>query len=128
MRRLGWMELAAILSAAVLILTLVAMPFGSPWRAAAALVFVSVSPGASLVPLLGLKDKAMELVLLLPVSFAVVILIAVALFYSELWSPERQLAILLAICAGGLAARLITRSASWSESAIRANISKSSES
>jgi hypothetical protein len=81
-----------------------------------------------LVPLLGLRDKAMELVLVLPVSFAVVILIAVGLFYSELWSPERQLAILLAISAGGLAARLIRRSASWSESGTSANISESSES
>ena len=127
MKRLGWMGLAAILSAAVLVLAL-PLPLGSPWRAAAALVFVAVSPGASLVPLLGLRDKAMELVLVLPVSFAVVILIAVGLFYSELLSPERQLAILLAISAGGLAARLIRRSASWSESGTSANISESSES
>jgi hypothetical protein len=111
MKRLGWMGLAAILSGVMLVVALV-MPVGSPWRAAAALVFVSVCPGASLVPLIGLRDKAMELVLVLPVSFAVVILISIALFYSELWSPERQLAVLLAICAGGLAARLIRPSAS----------------
>jgi hypothetical protein len=106
MERLGWMGVAAILSGVVLVLA-VAMPLGSPWRAAAALVFVSVCPGASLVPLIGLRDKAMELVLVLPVSFAVVMLVSIALFYSELWSPGRQLAILLAICAGALAARLI---------------------
>ena len=106
MKRLGWLGLAAIVSGAVVVLSL-AMPLGSPWRAAAALLFVSICPGASLVPLLGLKDRAMELVLVLPVSFAMVILVAIALFYSELWSPERQLAILLAICVGGLAARLI---------------------
>jgi hypothetical protein len=111
MKRLGWMGLAAILSGVVLVLAL-ALPLGSAWRAAAALVFVSVCPGASLVPLLGLRDKAMELVLVLPVSFALVILVAIALFYSELWSPERQLAVLLAICAGGLAARLSRPSAS----------------
>jgi hypothetical protein len=111
MKRLGWMGLAAILSGVMLVVALV-MPVGSPWRAAAALVFASVCPGASLVPLIGLRDKAMELVLVLPVSFAVVILISIALFYSELWSPERQLAVLLAICAGGLAARLIRPSAS----------------
>jgi hypothetical protein len=111
MKRLGWMGLAAILSGVVLVLAL-AMPLGSPWRTAAALVFVSVCPGASLVPLIGLRDKAMELVLVLPVSFAVVILISIALFFAEFWSPERQLAILLAICAGGLAARLIRPSTS----------------
>jgi len=127
MRRLGWMGLAAILSVAVLILGL-AMPLGSPLRAAAALVFAFVCPGASLVPLLGLRDKAMQLVLVLPVSFAVVILTAVGLFYSELWSPERQLAILLAICAGGLAARLMTRSASWPESGTSTPVSETSES
>ena len=127
MRRLGWMGLAAILSGAVLVLAL-ALPIGSPWRAAAALVFVAVCPGASLVPLLGLSDKAMELVLVLPVSLAVVILTAVALFYSGLWSPERQLAILLAISAGALAARLIRRSASWAESGMSRNLLESSES
>jgi hypothetical protein len=111
MKRLGWMGLAAILSGVVLVLAL-AIPLGSPWRTAAALVFVSVCPGASLVPLIGLRDKAMELVLVLPVSFAVVILISIALFFAEFWSPERQLAILLAICAGGLAARLIRPSTS----------------
>jgi hypothetical protein len=111
MKRLGWMGLAAILSGVGLVLAL-AMSLGSPWRAAAALLFASVCPGASLVPLIGLRDKAMELVLVLPVSFAVVTLISVALFYSELWSPEWQLAILLAICAGGLAARLVRSSTS----------------
>jgi hypothetical protein len=111
MKRLRWTGLAAILSGVVLVMAL-ALPPGSGWRAAAALVFVSVCPGASLVPLLGLRDRAMELVLVLPVSFALVILVAIALFYSELWSPERQLAVLLAICAGGLAARLIRPSTS----------------
>ena len=110
MKRLGWTGLAVIVSGAVLLLAL-AMPPGSGWRLAAAVVFASVCPGASLVPLLGLRDKVMEFVLVLPVSFAMVILVATALFYSEVWSAERQLAVLLAICAGGLAARLIRFSA-----------------
>jgi hypothetical protein len=115
MRRLGWTGLAVILSAAFLVLA-VAVPLGSPWRPAAALIFASVGPGASLVPLLGLRDRAMEFVLVIPVSFAVVILVAAALFYPGLWSPDRQLVVLLALCAAGLAGRLIgTRGrAAWS--------------
>jgi len=85
----------------------VVVPLGPPWRPAAAVAFACVGPGASLVPLLGLKDRAMEFVLVMPVSFAVVILSAAALFYPGLWSPYRQLAILLAICASGLLWRLV---------------------
>jgi hypothetical protein len=106
MRRLGWSGLIAVLSVSALVLAL-AVPLGPPWRLAAALLFVFVSPGASLVPLIGLRDLATELVLVVPVSFALVILVAVVLFYSGLWTPGRQLAVLLALCVGGLTVRLI---------------------
>ena len=106
MRRLGWLWLASVLACAALVLAVV-VPLGPPWRPAAAVAFACVGPGASLVPLLGLKDRAMEFVLVMPVSFAVVILSAAALFYPGLWSPYRQLAILLAICASAQLWRLI---------------------
>jgi hypothetical protein len=98
--------LIAVLSASALVFA-VAVPLGPSWRLVAALLFVFVSPGASLVPLIGLRDVATELVLLIPVSFALVILVAVVLFYSGLWTPGRQLAVLLALCFGGLTVRLI---------------------
>ncbi len=105
-RLLGWTGIIAALSAILLVLAVVAS-FGPPWRPAAALIFVSFGPGASLVPLLGLRDTAMELVLIVPVSFAIVILVAAALFYPGLWSPESQLTILLILCGAGLSGRIV---------------------
>ena len=106
MRRLGWSGLAVVLSSAALLLA-VATPLEPPWRPLAALVFVMVAPGAALVPLLGLRDTAMQLALVVPLSFAVVTLVAVPLFYAGVWSADRQFAVLLALCALGVLGRLV---------------------
>jgi hypothetical protein len=74
---------------------------GSPWRPIAALVFLFIGLGAGLVPLIGLRDTGMELMLVTPVSFAVVTLTSVALFYGRIWSPDRELGVLLGLCLVG---------------------------
>jgi uncharacterized membrane protein len=109
MRRLGWSGLAVVLPGLGLILA-VALPLGPPWRTTAAVLFVLVVPGAAFVPLLGLKDTMMQLVLLVPVSFSVVILVAVALFYSGTWSADRQFVVLLVLCFLALAGRFLATS------------------
>jgi uncharacterized membrane protein len=117
MRQRWWLwPAAAFLSADALVLALVA-PLGSPWRPILALVFAFVGPGAALVPLVGLHDPAMELVLVVPVSFAVVALVAAALFYPGLWSVDRELAVLLGLCATGLVLqyRRLPRYAGWAD-------------
>src|SRR6266516_3208831 len=75
-----------------------AADLGSPWRPAAALLFLTVAPGASLVPLIGLPDMAMELMLVIPLSFALVALSSAVLFYPGLWSPNRELFVMFGLC------------------------------
>jgi hypothetical protein len=102
MRRTWWVLPVAAFVAADALVVVLAAQLGAPWRPIAALAFVFVAPGASLVPLLGLPDGAMEAVLVVPVSFAVVTLVAATLFYPGWWSAERELVVLLGVCAAGL--------------------------
>jgi hypothetical protein len=95
---------------AVLALVL-ATDLGSPWRPIATLVFVAIGPGASLVPLIGIPDIAMELMLVIPLSFALVALSSAALFYAHVWSPDRALVIMFGLCLVGLALQCIAPSA-----------------
>jgi len=92
---------AAAWPTAVLALVLAA-DLGSPWRPIAALVFLAVSPGASVVSLIGIPDVAMELMLVIPLSFALVALSSAALFYAGLWSADRELMIMFGLCLAGL--------------------------
>jgi hypothetical protein len=87
---------------AVLAIVLIA-DLGQPWRPVAALVFLAVGPGASLVPLVGIPDLAMELTLVIPVSFALVALSSAALFYTGQWSADRELLMMFGLCLVGLA-------------------------
>jgi len=98
---------AAAAPAAVLALAMAAQ-LGSPWRPVAALVFLTVGPGASLAPLIGLRDPGMELTLVIPLSFALVALSSAALFYARLWSPDRELSIMLGLCLVGLALQYLS--------------------
>jgi len=92
---------AAAWPTAVLAVVLAA-GLGSPWRPIAALVFLAVSPGASVVSLIGIPDIAMELMLVIPLSFALVALSSAALFYAGLWSADRELMIMFGLCLAGL--------------------------
>jgi hypothetical protein len=97
---------AAAWPTAVLALVLAA-DLGSPWRPIAALLFLTVAPGASLVPLIGIPDVAMELMLVIPLSFALVALTSAALFYPRLWSPDRELVVMFGLCLVGLTLQCI---------------------
>lgn len=97
---------AAAGSAVALGVTFVAQ-LGAPWQTVAALAFLAIAPGASLVPLVGLPDRGMELMLVIPVSFAVDALTSAALFYPGLWSAGRELVLLLSICLLGIVAQVV---------------------
>lgn len=105
----AWVWPAAALGSAAALAVAFAAQLGAPWQTVAALVFLAVGPGASLVPLVGLPDRGMELMLVIPVSFAVDALISAALFYPGLWSPGRELAVLLGVCLLGLAGQETAR-------------------
>ncbi|SRR6266566_1603563 len=101
-----WPATAAGLAAMLVLAT--AAHLGSPWRPVAALAFVAVGPGASLVPLIGLRDLAMELMLVIPLSFALVALSSAALFYARLWSPDRELSVMVGLCLIGSALQYLS--------------------
>ena len=103
-----WLWPAAAAASGELLMLALVIDLGSPGRPIAALVFLSIGPGASMIPLLGLQDIAMELVLVIPLSFALVALSSAALFYARLWSPDRELSIMLGLCLVGLALQYLS--------------------
>jgi len=84
------------------IVVVIATGVGSPWRILFALWFILVSPGASLVRVLGLGEPAAELAVVVPLSLALAVLTSAVLFYGHLWSLEREFGLLLGLCVVGL--------------------------
>src|SRR3954469_20194674 len=105
-RNLGWSGAVVAVAVAFIVVARV-VPLDESWRVIAAVVFVLLAPGASLVPLVGLPDTGVELALVVPLSIATVILTAVALFYTNTWTPAREFGTLMGICAVAVAGRVI---------------------
>jgi hypothetical protein len=110
---------AVTLLLALLLAFVVAVDPSSPSRPIVVLVFLSVVPGASLVPLIGVRDLAVQATLVVPVSFAVVALSSAALFYSRWWSPPRELALVMVLSLAGLVPQLLEASRQWAITAGR---------
>jgi hypothetical protein len=98
---------AATVCLALLLELVMVADLGSPWRPIAALMFLAVIPGASMVPLIGIPESAIQATLVVPVSFAVVALTSAALFYSRLWSPGREFALVTVLSIAGFALQRI---------------------
>jgi hypothetical protein len=81
---------------------MIATGAGAPWRMLFALWFVLVCPGLSLVGVLGLRDRFVELVVVAPLSLAIVTLTSLALFYGGVWTPNVEFGLLLWLCLAGL--------------------------
>src|SRR5260370_37201282 len=80
----------------------IATGIGAPWRTILALWFVLVCPGVSLVGVLGLRDRLVELGVVAPLSLTLVTLTSVALFYGGVWSTDADFGLLLVRCLIGL--------------------------
>jgi hypothetical protein len=98
--RLLWPAVVLISGDALLIV--MATGAGGLWRAVFALWFVLICPGASLVSVLGLRDRLTELVVIAPLSLALVTLTSSGLFYGHVWSLKNEFGLLLGLCTGGL--------------------------
>lgn len=97
-----WSRSVMVLASAAALAMVVATGAGAPWRMLFALWFVLVCPGASLVGVLGLRDRFVEIAVVAPLSLAVVALTSIALFYGGVWSPGMEFALLLGLCVAGL--------------------------
>jgi hypothetical protein len=75
---------------------------GAPWRMIFAVWFVLICPGASLVGALRLRDRFVEMAVVMPLSLAVVAFTSGALFYGGVWSPDVEFGLLLGLCLAGL--------------------------
>jgi hypothetical protein len=98
-----WLWPGVVLVSTAALAAVIATGVSAPWRLLIALLFVLICPGASLVGLLGLRDRFVELVVVGPLSMALVALTSIALFYGGVWSPRLEIALLAALCLGGLA-------------------------
>jgi hypothetical protein len=97
-----WLRPGIVLVSAATLLIMIATGAGAPWRMLFALWFVLVCPGLSLVGVLGLRDRFVELVVVAPLSLAVVTLTSLALFYGGVWTPDVEFGLLLWLCLAGL--------------------------
>ena len=87
----------------------VALDWPVPVRPVLVIGFVAICPGMSLVRLLQLDSVLIELALAVAVSLALAGLLASALVYAGLWSPNVVLELLVVIAVSGLALGLRQR-------------------
>ena len=97
-----WLRPGIVLASGTALVTVIATGIGAPWRPILALWFVLVCPGVSLVGVLGLRDRLVELGIVAPLSLTVVTLTSVALFYGGVWSADAEFGLLLGVCLTGL--------------------------
>lgn len=100
--RTDWLRPGIVLVSTATLVAMIAAGVGAPWRMIFALWFVLVCPGMSLVGVLGLRDRFVEMVVVAPLSLAVVTLTSLALFYGGTWTPNVELGLLLWLCLAGL--------------------------
>jgi len=79
----------------------------NPLRPIVALWFLLICPGMAFVQLLDYRDTLYEFVLAVSLSLALDLIIASALLYSGLWSPELILSILIALSFIGVLCQLM---------------------
>jgi hypothetical protein len=106
-RRTGPHLPLAIVGAACLVVLLAVVQVHSPLRVVLVLVFLLVAPGLAYVPLLGLRDPVLELVLAVGVSIAFETLLVTGQVYAGLWSPTGSLVLVAVLAACGAAAQLL---------------------
>lgn len=101
---------AVTMCLAFLLAFVMAVDPDSPLRPIVVLVFLAVVPGASLVPLIGVRDFTVQATLVVPASFAVVALSSAALFYPRWWSPLGELAFVTLLSVAGFVLQLLEAS------------------
>lgn len=79
----------------------------APFRLAAAACFLPFGPGMAIVRFLQIQDGVAELASAIALSIAIETVVATAMVYARLWSPESALAMLLGLSAAGALMQLV---------------------
>jgi len=98
---------AAIAVSAATVEVLVHNDVANPVRPVLALWFLLICPGMAFIQLLNFRDYLYEIVLAISLSLALDLLIASALLYTGLWSPELILLILIVLSTFGVLCQLV---------------------
>ena len=104
--RIAWVPVLVLLSTAGLGLVTVGNLFGQ-YRLWVVLWFLLVCPGMALLPLLRLKQPALEISLGVALSLALDTMVAGIMLYAGLWSPEHGLLVLAGITVSGAVLQVV---------------------
>jgi hypothetical protein len=104
-RSIAWA--AATLGPGALLAVLVLADDHSSLRGLLALWFMLLGPGMAYVPLIGLENRVTELVMATAVSISANMILSLALAYLDIWSAERALAFLMAVCTAGFGIQIV---------------------
>ncbi|MCL5256795.1 MAG: DUF1616 domain-containing protein [Chloroflexi bacterium] len=105
--KLVWTLVIAASAAAMGIAIYGNMPV--PVRLLAAACFLPFCPGMAIVRLLKIEDGVAELAVAIALSIAIETIVAMALVYARLWSPNLVLAIIIGITVAGTVAQWVRR-------------------
>ena len=98
MANVRWNEVAlATIIATGAVLTFAVVADNLPLREVVILTYLAVGPGAAIVWLARIADRATQLSLVVPLSLAVDALVATGLLYAGIWSPTLAFAVVAAI-------------------------------
>jgi uncharacterized membrane protein len=91
----------------VLVVVFAQNDVASPLRPIAALWFLLICPGMAFIQLLNFNDHLYEIVLAIALSLALDLIIASIILYTQQWSPDLILLILVSLTSFGVLCHLI---------------------
>jgi hypothetical protein len=100
MTAIRWNEagLAAVMTLAVVVAFAVVVD-NLPVREVVVIAYLGVGPGAAVVWLARIDDRALQLALVVPLSLTVDAMVATGLLYAGIWSPPLAFAVIAAFTA-----------------------------
>jgi len=105
-RSTAWLRLAVVVLLVLSSIT-VALDLDSPLRTAVTIAFLAFGPGLAIAGLLALRDPVEQISIAIGASFAIETLVAITLFYLEVYSYELAFGIVAGITIAALAAGVL---------------------
>lgn len=106
MSRLFWLWPIVITTSSIGIALVTFSTLASNIRPALAFWFLFVCPGMAFVRLLRIEDHIIELTIAVALSLAIEALLSMIMIYTETWSPDLGLLVLIGLCVIGVILQL----------------------